>query len=395
MNRAGNETIVITAPSLRITEGPGKGLKILIPPAGLVIGREAGTPQLRTDAALSRRHARVEVASDGSVEVTDLESANGTFRNGQRLTEPVHLKDGDVLRLGNTELTVSMSVQEATSAPDWLADGKSLFEQGRTDESKQAFSKALSDPRSAAGAHYGLGMIWLAENDLVRAERSFLAAMEIDSSHSNAAFQLGLLAERRGEIGQARTWYHRALAAEPEHVSALARLDATAPAPNVQGGRTAMTTDHEHKDGMASSELLDRIRAKRAEVNKYVEVNARRRRFLVNLVIIAGALVVLLTAPAAIGGKSFTDWLQQLSGSSIPSWQFLCLFASLCSLASVVAIQIQKSNNYEEHIARAQGLRATLEVLEVSITSGSLTIRKATNQFLKCLEDCSFMEPIR
>jgi hypothetical protein len=58
------------------------------------------------------------------------------------------------------------------------------------------------------------------------------------------------------------------------------------------------------------------------------------------------------------------------------------------------AIQIQKLNNYEEHIVRAQGVRAALEVLEVSITSGNLTTRKATSQFLKCLEDCSFMEPI-
>jgi S-DNA-T family DNA segregation ATPase FtsK/SpoIIIE len=98
MNQKVNETIVINPASLRITEGPGKGLKILIPPAGLVIGREAGTPQLHTDAALSRRHARVEVASDGSAEVTDLGSANGTFRNGQRLTQPARLKDGGAAR---------------------------------------------------------------------------------------------------------------------------------------------------------------------------------------------------------------------------------------------------------------------------------------------------------
>ena len=108
---------------------------------------------------------------------------------------------------------------------------------------------------------------------------------------------------------------------------------------------------------------------------------------------IVSAFAALLTAPAAVGGKPFTDWLQQLVNSPAPSWQFLCLFASLSSLATVAAIQIQKSNNYEEHIVRAQGVRAALEVLEVSITSGSLTIRKATSQFLKCLEDCSFMEP--
>jgi hypothetical protein len=154
-----------------------------------------------------------------------------------------------------------------------------------------------------------------------------------------------------------------------------------------------MTTDNDHKAGMTSEELLARVRSKRAEVNKYVEINCRRRRFLVNLVVIASAFAALLTAPAAVGGKPFTDWLQQLVNSPAPSWQFLCLFASLSSLACVIATQIQKSSNYEEHIVRAQELRATLEVLEISISSESLTPRKATGEFMKCLESGSFMQP--
>ena len=244
MSQIVNETVALDRPSLRITAGPGKGLRILIPFTGLDIGREAGTPQLQTDAALSRCHARLEVARDGSVKVTDLGSVNGTFRNGQRLTQPASLKNGDVIGLGNTELTVSMPVQEAVNAPDWLADGKRLFEQGRTAESKQAFSKALAAPRTAAGAHYGLGMIALAEDDLVNAERSFLAATEMDGNHSNAAFQMGQLAERRHDTEQAGTWYHRALAVEPEHASALARLDAIAPATSPSSFMVEATKAH-------------------------------------------------------------------------------------------------------------------------------------------------------
>ena len=144
---------------------------------------------------------------------------------------------------------------------------------------------------------------------------------------------------------------------------------------------------------MASGELLGRVRSKRAEIDNYLAFNFRRRRLLVNLVVIAGAFAALLTAPPAVGGKPLTDWLQGVFHSSTPFWRFLCLFACLASLASVTAIQMQKSNNYEEHIVRAQALRAALEVLEVSITSGSLTIHKATSQFLRCLEDSSFMEP--
>jgi hypothetical protein len=163
----------------------------------------------------------------------------------------------------------------------------------------------------------------------------------------------------------------------------------------IKEARTAMAAGGGRETGMASGELLNRVRSKRAEVDKYLEFNSRRRRLLVNLVIIAGALAALLTAPPAVGGKPFTDWLQQLFHSSAPAWRFLCLFACLASLVSVIAIQIQKSNNYEEHIVRAQGLRAALEVLEVSIRCGSLTTHEVTSQFLKCLEDSSFMEPAR
>ena len=169
---------------------------------------------------------------------------------------------------------------------------------------------------------------------------------------------------------------------------------ATSPAPRHRDAhRPQAALAASHTTGLTSGELLDRVRSKRAEVERYVEVNSRRRRLLVNLAVTAGAFAALLTAPAAVGGKPFTDWLQEVFNSSAPAWQILCLFATLNSLACVIATQIQKSSNHEEHIVRAQELRATLEVLEISISSASLTTREATGEFLKCLESGSFMQP--
>ena len=156
-----------------------------------------------------------------------------------------------------------------------------------------------------------------------------------------------------------------------------------------------MTPGGEYKGGMTSAELLSRVHAKRVEVEKYVQVNARRRRLLVNLVLVAGAVAALLTTPFAAGGKPFADWLQQVLHTSSPSWRLFCLLAALCSMACVVATQMQKAHGYDEHIVRAQELRATLEALELSITSESVTPRKATGEFMKCLQSGSFMEPTR
>ena len=57
------------------------------------------------DEFASSRHARIEVRGDG-VWVQDLDSTNGTFVNGSRVAGAHRLDDGDVLRVGETDLRV-------------------------------------------------------------------------------------------------------------------------------------------------------------------------------------------------------------------------------------------------------------------------------------------------
>jgi hypothetical protein len=60
---------------------------------------------LEGDEFASARHVRIEVRGDG-VWVQDLESTNGTFVNGARVVGAQRLDDGDVLRVGETDLRV-------------------------------------------------------------------------------------------------------------------------------------------------------------------------------------------------------------------------------------------------------------------------------------------------
>ena len=68
---------------------------------------------------VSRHHARV-IRRDGSLHVTDLGSANGTFLNGQRLVadQPRILRDGDELRLGHLVMHVSFHTVPQQSSAD-------------------------------------------------------------------------------------------------------------------------------------------------------------------------------------------------------------------------------------------------------------------------------------
>ena len=72
--------------------------------AALTIGRGGQNDvALEEDEYASARHVRVEPRRDG-VWVHDLGSTNGTFVNGVRVDRPRKLVDGDVVRIGATDL---------------------------------------------------------------------------------------------------------------------------------------------------------------------------------------------------------------------------------------------------------------------------------------------------
>ena len=69
------------------------------------VGRAPRADFIIDRAMVSRLHCRLSATEPG-LEVVDLDSTNGTFVNGQRVTRAM-LKAGDRLRVGRVELTVS------------------------------------------------------------------------------------------------------------------------------------------------------------------------------------------------------------------------------------------------------------------------------------------------
>lgn len=83
----------------------------------LVIGREAeGEARLGEDPALSRRHARVVRDGEGRPLIEDLQSTNGTFVNGRRVSAQV-LAHGDRIRVGDSELELAAAGEPPEPAP--------------------------------------------------------------------------------------------------------------------------------------------------------------------------------------------------------------------------------------------------------------------------------------
>ena len=69
------------------------------------MGRSSGAEFIVDAALVSRLHCRL-TAGAGELEVADLDSTNGIFVNGQRVTQ-ASLKEGDRLGVGRVEFVVS------------------------------------------------------------------------------------------------------------------------------------------------------------------------------------------------------------------------------------------------------------------------------------------------
>ena len=95
---------------------PGSGLMVVRSDAqtGLIVdvrnpvvlGRSKGADVLIDDAYASEFHVRL-VNETGILALYDLDSTNGTYVNGKRVTGPMKLNTGDSVQIGKTILEVT------------------------------------------------------------------------------------------------------------------------------------------------------------------------------------------------------------------------------------------------------------------------------------------------
>lgn len=92
-----------TVAQLTVTSGDAHGTVIALTESEYLLGRGRDNQIQLQDLGISSRHARIYSGSEGYV-IEDLKSRNGTWVNGARV-EVAPLSDGDLLRLGTTDLS--------------------------------------------------------------------------------------------------------------------------------------------------------------------------------------------------------------------------------------------------------------------------------------------------
>lgn len=90
-----------TAKRLVITSGPREGVEIDLPSEQLTIGRSSESGLVIRDDYTSTHHARLMLWNDQWV-IQDLDSTNGTFLDGSRVTLPTPVPLGTPVTIGTT-----------------------------------------------------------------------------------------------------------------------------------------------------------------------------------------------------------------------------------------------------------------------------------------------------
>lgn len=80
------------------------------------IGRAGGCEVVLQALGVSRKHARVTVSESGRATIEDLDSKNGTFLNGTKLTATAKLEPGDTIGVGVVTLMFRVESDEQSTA---------------------------------------------------------------------------------------------------------------------------------------------------------------------------------------------------------------------------------------------------------------------------------------
>jgi len=202
-----------------------------------VLGRSPACDVVLADAKASRQHAMVHRQEQGEFWLIDLGSANGTFLNGRRVSQPCRLSDGDQItaagssfsfrcpkapsRPGLEAASTDATVYEIRKVTCWLVvadiqDSTQLLRNSRAEEAPRITGRWLSACNRIIDQHQGtinkfLGdgflAYWLARQETAAAVAGALLALKELQAQGSLVFRVvghygEVLAGGAGSLGE-------------------------------------------------------------------------------------------------------------------------------------------------------------------------------------------------
>lgn len=101
-----------------------------------------------------------------------------------------------------------------------LAEARNQFEKGNLAESERLYNQAVPFNETAADACYGLGLIYLKNENAGAAKLAFEASVKRSPQNANAYYYLGQIWEKQGSREAALGFFKSALQIDPRHYGA-------------------------------------------------------------------------------------------------------------------------------------------------------------------------------
>jgi pSer/pThr/pTyr-binding forkhead associated (FHA) protein len=93
---------------LKVIEGAKSGAKVAVKKSEFLIGRSQSCHLCAGSSAVSRQHCKI-TRSDSRVTIKDLDSRNGTYVNGEKVTEEIELATGDEITVGPLKFLITIT----------------------------------------------------------------------------------------------------------------------------------------------------------------------------------------------------------------------------------------------------------------------------------------------
>lgn len=147
----------------------------------LVIGRDASCDVVIPDRQVSRRHARI-TKSGAIVMLEDLGSKNGTYLNGQPLTEPRQLVEADEITVAFTQNFLFLSSDATMPLSGIPPELMSAFRLRLDESSKRVWVRGVElDPPLSTQQYNLLALLYQKTGEVVSREDLINAVWEEDT----------------------------------------------------------------------------------------------------------------------------------------------------------------------------------------------------------------------
>jgi len=98
---------------LTLTEKGGEPKVLTFDKDEITIGRVSGNDIVLAKGNISKRHTRL-TKREGGMEIADLKSTNGTYVNGRKIADPVHVSATDKIYVGDFMIVLDSEMMAST-----------------------------------------------------------------------------------------------------------------------------------------------------------------------------------------------------------------------------------------------------------------------------------------